>query len=85
VAIVSELGDLLDVCASTGETVEYFVQVGTLLHGNDTELILFVHPHEEGLLIVVEDTSAFGPFSVQTAGFQESISLPIMTSIRFER
>ena len=67
VRVVSELGDFLDVGAGTGESVEDLVEVSALLHGDDTELIFFVHPHEEGLLVIVEDTSALGPFAVQAA------------------
>ena len=38
--------------------------VSTLLHGDDSQLILLIDPDEEGLLVVVEDASAFGPVSV---------------------
>jgi hypothetical protein len=61
------------------------VEVSTLLHGNDSELIFFVNPDEEGLLIVVEDTSALWPFSVQVASFQESVSLPIINFVNISR
>jgi len=44
------------------------------LHRNDSQLIFFINPNEEGLLIVMENTSAFGPFSIQTTCTEESIS-----------
>ena len=72
---------LLDVGSSAGESVEDCVDVSTGLHGDDTELILFIDPDEEGLGIIVEDTSAFGPFTVKTASLQESVSLPILNII----
>lgn len=78
---MGELSVLLDVSAGAGESVEDGVDVSTGLHGDDSELILFVNPHEEGLGIVVEDTSAFGPFAVKTASLQESVSLPILNII----
>jgi hypothetical protein len=40
-------------------------------------LIFFINPDEEGLGIVVEDTSSLWPFTVEATCFEESISLPI--------
>jgi hypothetical protein len=57
------------------------VDVSAWLHGDDSELILLINPHKEGLGIIVEDTSAFGPFTVKTASLQESVSLPILNII----
>jgi hypothetical protein len=51
------------------------------LHGNNSELIFFIDPHQESLLVIVEDTSAMGPVSVQVASLQESVSLPIIEII----
>ena len=77
VAVVGELGNLLDVGGSAGKSVENGVDVGTWLHRDDTELVLLVNPDEEGLVVIVEDASALGPFTVEVAGLQESVSLPI--------
>ena len=38
-------------------------------------MILFVDPDEEGLLVVVEDTSSIRPVSVETTCLQESVTL----------
>jgi hypothetical protein len=76
--VVGELGNLLDVSCGAGKSVEDGVEVGTWLHRDDTELILLINPDEEGLGIIVEDASALGPLAVETAGFQESVSLPIL-------
>ena len=65
--ITGEFGNGLDVLAGAGEAVEDDVEVSTLLHRDNAELIFFVNPHEEGLVVVVENTSAFGPFAVKTA------------------
>ena len=75
-AVVSELSSGLNCGGGAAETLEDGTDVGTLLHGNDTELILLINPDEEGLGVVVEDTSALGPVAVETAGIEEAISLP---------
>jgi hypothetical protein len=67
VVIMSELGNLFDVSGSAGESVEDGVEVSTILHGDDSELILLIDPDEESLGVVVEDTSALRPFAVKTA------------------
>ena len=41
----------------------------------ESQLVLFVDPDKEGLFIVVEDASSFGPVSVETNCFKEAISL----------
>ena len=75
-AVVSELSSGLNCGGGAAETLEDGTDVGTLLHGNDTELILLINPDEEGLGVVVEDTSALGPVAVEAASFQEAITLP---------
>ena len=74
--IVGETGDLLNLGGGSGETLEDGTDVGTLLHRDDTELVLFVNPDEESLGIVVEDTSALGPVAVKAASFEETVTLP---------
>merc|ERR1719167_1537 len=46
--VLDRVADSLD---STGQTLENAADVATLLHGDDSELILFVDPGEEGLLL----------------------------------
>ena len=38
-------------------------------------MIFLVDPDEESLILVVEDTSAVGPVSIQTYSLKESVSL----------
>ena len=52
---------------------EYFSCL-TLLHGNDTELILLVDPGEEGLGGVVEDTPALWPVTLHASSNQVFVS-----------
>jgi hypothetical protein len=75
VLVVGELDNLLDLSGTAGKAVEDGVDVGTGLHGDDTELILFVNPDKEGLVVVVEDTTTVGPVTVKTASLEETISL----------
>ena len=65
--VVGESSLGLDNGSSLGESLEDLADVGSLLHGDDTELVLFVDPDEEGLLVVVEDTTGFGPLTLETA------------------
>ena len=76
-AIVRELGDLLNGGGSSAESVKDFADTSSFLHGDDSELIFFINPNEESFGIVVEDTSTRWPVSVQVACFEESVSLPI--------
>ena len=76
--VVGELADGLDVRGSSAESVEGLSDTSSLLHGDDSELILLIDPDEESLGIVMEDTSAGWPLSVAVASFKESVSLPII-------
>ena len=75
--VVGELGLLLDGSAGSAESVEDSLDVGTVLHRDDSKLILLVDPDDESLGVVVEDTSARRPVSVEVASLKESITLPI--------
>ena len=76
--VMGELDHSLDVSGGSAESVEDLEDTGTLLHGDDSELVLLVDPDEESLGVVVEDTSAGWPISVEVASLQESIALPII-------
>ena len=80
VVVVSELGHGLDVLGGAAEALEDATDVSARLHRDDAELVLLVHPHEEGLVVVVENTSVLGPVTVESAGLEEAISVPIDTS-----
>jgi len=68
--VVSELADGLDMGGGAGKAIENGTDVSTLLHGDDTELILFVNPDEESLGIVMVNTTAFRPVTLETAGLE---------------
>ncbi len=67
VTIARELGNLLEVSKSRGKSSENCTDVRALLHGDDSQLVFLVNPHEEGLFLVVIDTSVLGPVPVQAA------------------
>ena len=75
--VVGELADGFNVSGSSAESVEDLEDTSSLLHGDDSELILLIDPDEESLGVVVEDTSARWPVSVEVASSKESVSLPI--------
>jgi len=74
VLIIGEFSFLLDVSGGGGKSLEDLEDVGSLLHGDDSELILLINPHEEGLGIVVEDTSVFGPLSLKSSRLEIFVS-----------
>jgi len=86
VLVVGELADGLDVGGGAGKAVEHGVDVGTTLHGDDTELVLLIDPDEESLVVVVEDTTAGGPVAVEAASLEETVTLPKKkVSFRYSR
>ena len=70
VLVIGEFGLLFDLTSGDGKSLENLKDVRSLLHGNDSELILFVNPHKESLGIVVEDTSVLWPLSFKTSRFK---------------
>ena len=65
---------MLNLLGSDSESGKDSSNVSSLLHGDNSELILLVNPNKEGLLIVVEDASSLRPVSVETACIQESVA-----------
>ena len=57
-----------------GQSFEYTLDITTLLHGDDSKLILFVDPDKECFGCVVEDTTAFWPVTFHTSYLQVWIS-----------
>ena len=57
-----------------GQSFEYTLDITTLLHGDDSKLILFVDPDKECFGCVVEDTTAFWPVTLHTSYLQVWIS-----------
>ena len=70
-----ELGNFLNMSTGSAESVKDFPQVSSILHRDNSELILFVYPDEECLFFVMENASTIRPVSVKTYCLKESISL----------
>ena len=49
---------------ATGKTGEDSLDVAALLHGDDPHLVLLVHPQEEGLSGIVEDSTTLRPVTL---------------------
>ena len=58
VFVVLELNRRFNRAGTSNQSLEHSEKTGALLHGNDAELVFFVNPDQESLLLVVEDTSA---------------------------
>jgi len=72
--VISEFCFLLDLVGTISKSSENLLDVGTLLHGDDSELILFVNPNKEGFGIVVEDTSSLWPVSLESSRLKIFVS-----------
>ena len=57
------------------QTLKHRLDVASLFHADDSEVVLFVHPHQERFLVVVEDSSTLGPHLVDACSLQEAVSL----------
>merc|ERR1719431_2554627 len=68
------LNGVLDGLDTLGQSAEHFPDISSLLHGDDTELILLVDPDEEGLLCVVEDATTLRPVTLHTSNGQVPVS-----------
>merc|ERR1719490_606149 len=68
------LDRVLDSLDTLGKPGEDLLNVSSLLHGDDAELILLVDPDEESLLLVVEDTTTLRPVTLHTSNSQVPVS-----------
>ena len=64
--IVSKFSFFLDCSSSDSKSGENSTNISSLLHGDNSKLILLVDPDQESLFLVVENTSASWPVSVET-------------------
>jgi hypothetical protein len=64
--VVSEFCNTLEFFNCSAESIKDLTDVCTRLHGDDSQLILLVDPNEESLVIIVENSSAIGPVSIET-------------------
>merc|ERR1711972_501951 len=68
------LDRVLDSLDTLGQSAEHFPDISTLLHRDNTELVLLVDPDKEGLLGVVEDTTSLRPVTLHTGNSKVSVA-----------
>merc|ERR1719342_323512 len=56
------------------QSVKHLLDVSALLHGDDPELVLFVDPGQEGLVLVVEDSTTLRPISLHASNLEVRIT-----------
>merc|ERR1712152_389 len=59
---------------TSGKPLKDSLDISSLLHRDDSELILLIDPDKEGLGIIVEDTSALWPVTLHTSNSQISVT-----------
>merc|ERR1719458_1161075 len=57
-----------------GKTVKHSPDISSHLHGDNTELIFFIDPGEEGLVLVVEDSTTLGPITLHTSDLEVGVA-----------
>jgi hypothetical protein len=62
--IVRKFGYLLNMSTGSAQSIKYYLEVSSILHGDDSQLVFFINPNQESLFFVVEDTSAIWPISI---------------------
>lgn len=72
--IVGEIRLLFNQVGGASKPLEDLANVRARLHGNDTELILLVNPHKEGLVVVVVDSTSLRPIALASAGLEVLVS-----------
>merc|ERR1740131_160488 len=68
--MVAEWHLSLNLGGACHQAAVYLSQVTSLLHGDDAKVIFLIDPDEEGLGIVVVDTTAVGPVAAGVSGLE---------------
>lgn len=55
--------NILNLLNKLGKSFEHFIDISSFLHADDSELIFFINPHKGSLVLIMENSSSFGPFS----------------------
>lgn len=72
--IMGKFGFFLDKTGGPRQPGENSEDVRSFFHRDDSELVFFVYPDQESLGVIVENTSASWPFSVEARGLQKPIA-----------
>jgi len=66
--------NITDSSNAAGKALKDTLDITTLLHGDDTELIFLIDPQKEGLGGIVEDSTALGPVTLHAGNGEVGIS-----------
>ena len=72
---MGELAFCFNCSGTSTKSFEDLSDTSSLLHGDNSKLVLLIDPDKEGFRFIVEDTSSIWPVSVEIACLEESISL----------
>lgn len=75
VVVVGEACFLVDNGLCMSKSGEHSLDVTTVLHGDNSELIFFINPDQEGLSLVNEDTTSIRPISAESCSFKVLVSI----------
>ena len=67
ISVAGVVETLLHGVDGLGPALEHLLDVAAVLHGDAAHVVLLVDPHQEGLVLVVEDASGIGPVAGSTA------------------
>merc|ERR1719192_2801240 len=65
------LHGIFKACKTLAEPTEDFFDVSTLLHADNTEVILLIYPDQKALLIVMPDTTSIRPVTCHSSAAQQ--------------
>lgn len=71
--VVGEGHALLNVVDGRYQTTVDLAKIATGLHGDETHMVLLIAPDQEGLVLVVEDTTANGPVAASVGSLKSKI------------
>jgi len=71
VRVAALLHQGLDLGQALAEATEHSLDITTLLHGDNAEMVLLVDPDEEGLGVVVPDATSIGPVAGHAGAGEE--------------
>merc|ERR1719356_550363 len=57
-----------------GKSLKDTLDITTILHRDDSQLVFFIDPDEEGLLVIVENTTTLRPVTLHTSNLEVSVS-----------
>jgi len=72
--IISKFSNILKFFEGEHESFKNLSNIRSLLHGDNSKLILLIYPDKECLIVVMENTSIVWPVSIDATSLKESIT-----------